>query len=186
MKSKISNFIKANKNLSASIFFTLLTLLIYKEWYILFIILFTTLNISLIINLVNWPYKVFKGESFSFFKQLGVWLSIMPTFISIFLLILFYSTNKIKSFNPNSDELSIESNQSEKVETISDDSVNYDDMDMRLEQLKKNRESFENNVEKLRTNKLKELEEIENSLEENRSQNHKKSIKKSNRPKQQI
>jgi hypothetical protein len=53
MKSKISNFIKVNKNLSASIFFTFLTLLIYKEWYILFIILFTTLNISLIINLVN-------------------------------------------------------------------------------------------------------------------------------------
>jgi TolA-binding protein len=108
----------------------------------------------------------------------------MPTFISIFLLILFYSTNKIKSFNSN--ELSIESNQSDKVETISEDSVNYDDMDMRLEQLRNNRKSLEDNVEKLRTNKLKELEEIENSLEENRSQNHKKSIKKSNRPKQQI
>ena len=186
MKSKISNFIKTNKNLSASIFFTLLTLLIYREWYILFIILFTTLNISLIINLVNWPYKVFKGEHFSFLKQFKVWLTVIPTFISIFLLILFYSTNKIKSFSADSDEVSIESNQSEKVETISDDSVKYDDLDKQLDLLKKERENLEEGINTNRAQKIKELEEKENSLDGKKSQKHKKSTKKDNRLKQQI
>lgn len=147
MKSKISNFIKANKNLSASIFFTLLTLLIYREWYILFLILFPTLNISLIVNLVNWPYKVFKGEPFSFFKQLTVWLKVLPTFISIFLIIFFYSTKKIKTFIPNTDEVIKESNQSDKVDTISDDSVNYDDMNKQLNELKKERENIKRDIE---------------------------------------
>jgi hypothetical protein len=165
MKSKISNFIKTNKNLSASIFFILLTLLIYREWYILFMILFSTLNISLIINLVNWPYKVFKGESFSFFKQFRVWLSIIPTFISIFLLILFYSTNNIKSFSADSDKVSIERNQSEKVETISDDSVNIDDFQNQLEVLRKERENLEEDINKSRVRRIKELDEIDNELE---------------------
>ena len=165
MKSKISNFIKTNKNLSVSIFFTLLTLLIYREWYILFMILFSTLNISLIINLVNWPYKVFKGESFSFFKQFRVWLSIIPTFISIFLLILFYSTNNIKSFSADSDKESIERNQSEKVETISDDSVNIDDLENQLEVLRKERENLEEDINKSRVRRIKELDEIDNELE---------------------
>ncbi len=165
MKTKILNLIKSNKNLSVSIFFTLLTLLIYREWYILFMILFSTLNISLIINLVNWPYKVFKGESFSFFKQFRVWLSIIPTFISIFLLILFYSTNNIKSFSADSDKESIERNQSEKVETISDDSVNIDDLENQLEVLRKERENLEEDINKSRVRRIKELDEIDNELE---------------------
>jgi uncharacterized protein YlxW (UPF0749 family) len=128
-------------------------------------ILFSTLNISLIINLVNWPYKVFKGESFSFFKQFRVWLSIIPTFISIFLLILFYSTNNIKSFSADSDKESIERNQSEKVETISDDSVNIDDLENQLEVLRKERENLEEDINKSRVRRIKELDEIDNELE---------------------
>lgn len=153
MISKISNFIKANRNLSVSIFFTVLTFLIYKEWKILFFILSTSLYISIIINLVNWPYKVFKGEPFSFFKQFKKWLTVLPTFISIFLLIFYYSTNKIKSFNHNSDEINTESNQSDKVESISDDSVNYNDLEKRLIEFRKEREKLEEGLDKSRAQK---------------------------------
>ncbi len=179
MKNIIFNFVRTNKNLSISIIFTILTSIIYKEWYFIFSIFSSSIFLSLIINLVNWPYKVFKGESFSFFKQYLVWIKILPTFISVFYILFFYSTNKIKSFSTDSDKVSIERNQFEKVETISDDSVNYDyqnpeEMEQRLEELKKERENLEDGINKNRAQRIKELEEIDNNLESKKSRKHKK------------
>lgn len=133
MKTFISNFVRTNKNLSISIIFTILTSLIYNKWYFIFIIFLLSINLSLIINLVNWPYKVFKGESFSFFKQYLVWIKILPTFISIFYILFYYSTKIAKEDRYNH----LKTYQEFKLNDSSLDSELYNRLrELELERLK--------------------------------------------------
>ena len=156
---KLIGLIVENKNISASIFFIVFTSLIFKDWNTIFTILSTTVYLSIVINLVNWLYKVFKAEDFSFFKQLLVWLKIMPIFVSLFLLIIFYAFS-FHIGNPISNNKSIMDTivNSSSKDIIEDSTTN--DINYQLEELKKERENLQNEMRQKNKKRIKNESKI--------------------------
>jgi hypothetical protein len=156
---KLIGLIVENKNISASIFFIVFTSLIFKDWNTIFTILSTTVYLSIVINLVNWLYKVFKAEDFSFFKQLLVWLKIMPIFVSLFLLIIFYAFS-FHIGNPISNTKSIKDTivNSSSNDIIEDSTTN--DINYQLEELKKERENLNNEMRQKNKKRIKNESKI--------------------------
>ena len=156
---KLIGLIVENKNISASIFFIVFTSLIFKDWNTIFTILSTTVYLSIVINLVNWLYKVFKAEDFSFFKQLLVWLKIMPIFVSLFLLIIFYAFS-FHIGNPISNNKSIMDTivNSSSKDIIEDSTTN--DINYQLEELKKERENLNNEMRQKNKKRIKNESKI--------------------------
>jgi hypothetical protein len=96
---------------------------------------------------INWLYKIFKAEEFSFFKQLLVWLKIMPTFVSLFFIFIYFSISAQFShpiFNTKSIKDTIENNSSNEI--IKDSITN--DINYQLERLKKERDNLKNDETK--------------------------------------